>query len=222
MVPDCLSFIFQFKEIFAYESYKFNSDSTKPVIIDCGSNVGLSCLYFYNIFPRSHILAFEADPQIFKYLIENLKRSNIYESVEALNKAVWINEDGIELTQEGADGSSIYTSGTKIKVDSVRLKNIISNQERIDLLKIDIEGAESEVIKDCDENFKNVERIFVEYHSFAGRKQDLNEILEVLTKNGFRYSINSIYNREQPFINKINENNPEMDLQLNIFAYKND
>ncbi len=45
-VPDCLSFLWQFKEIFAEESYYFRADTPTPVIYDCGANVGLSCLYF--------------------------------------------------------------------------------------------------------------------------------------------------------------------------------
>ena len=72
IVPDYKSFLWQYKEIFAEESFKFNSDSIEPVIYDCGANVGTSCAYFKKIYPYSIIKAFEADPKISRYLKENL------------------------------------------------------------------------------------------------------------------------------------------------------
>jgi len=77
-VPDALSFIWQFKEIFVDESYKFESELTEPVIYDCGSNIGMSCIYFKRIFPGAKIKAFEADPNISKYLKENLNANGLY------------------------------------------------------------------------------------------------------------------------------------------------
>jgi len=44
-VPDCMSFLFQFQEIFVEQFYKFNTNSAKPVILDCGANIGSSCAF---------------------------------------------------------------------------------------------------------------------------------------------------------------------------------
>lgn len=60
-IADNLSFLFQYKEIFVDEYYKFKSDNESPVIYDCGSNVGTSCAYFKMIYPNSKIKAFEAE-----------------------------------------------------------------------------------------------------------------------------------------------------------------
>ena len=54
-IVDARSFIYQFKEIFVDEVYKFNSESKSPVIFDCGSNVGTSVLYFKSIYPDAKI-----------------------------------------------------------------------------------------------------------------------------------------------------------------------
>jgi hypothetical protein len=54
-IVDAQSFIYQFKEIFVNEVYKFNSESKSPVIFDCGSNVGTSVLYFKSIYPDAKI-----------------------------------------------------------------------------------------------------------------------------------------------------------------------
>ena len=56
---------------------------------------------------------------------------------------------------------------------------------KIDLLKIDIEGAEYEVIKDCESNLKNVEKLFIEYHGNYDEMHKLNSILNTLLANNF-------------------------------------
>ncbi|MFZ2322423.1 MAG: hypothetical protein WAV89_01875 [Ignavibacteriaceae bacterium] len=50
--PDTLSFIWQYKEIFADDSYKFQNNSQIPVIYDCGANIGISCLFLARITQR--------------------------------------------------------------------------------------------------------------------------------------------------------------------------
>lgn len=217
--PDTLSFIWQYKEIFADQSYKFKTDSDKPIIYDCGANIGISCLYFSKNYPTAKVKAFEADPNIAKILKQNLNINHI-DSVELIKKAVWINNGEIEISLEGSDGASIYSKTNVVKVECVRLKDLLESEDRVDLLKIDIEGAEYEVILDCQYSLKNVNNIFIEFHSFTNSPQKLSEILSILEKNNFRYFIKPVNDREIPFINRKNKSNPDMDLQLNIFGYR--
>lgn len=219
LIVDYLSFIWQFKEIFVDENYMFNSTSRSPVIYDCGANIGMSCIFFKKKFPDSKIIAFEPDPKVCKVLSENLKN---YQGIEIINKAVWINNDEIEFSAEGADAGSIYGNKNKIKIKSIRLKDLIESENKIDMLKIDIEGAEVEILKDCKNNLNNVKNIFIEYHSFIKDHQALSSLLKILEENNFRYFIKQPMDRKIPFVNKMNKNYPEMDLQLNIFAYKED
>lgn len=216
---DSLSFIWQYKDIFADESYKFVTDSINQVIYDCGANIGVSSLYFSKHYPASKIVAFEADPNIAKILRDNLSRNGI-NNVELIDKAVWINKDGIEIGLEGTDGASINSSRNKTKVPTIRLKDLIEIEKSIDLLKIDIEGAEYEVILDCKDSLNQVRNIFIEYHSYAKSDQKLSKILKVLEDNKFRYFVNLVNYREMPFINRKNKFNPQIDLQLNIYGYK--
>lgn len=217
--PDTLSFIWQYKEIFVDESYKFETHSMEPVIYDCGANIGVSCLYFNQKYLNARIVAIEADPKIAEILLQNLKSNNI-SNVEIITKAVWINDDGIDISLDGSDGASIYSKENVIKIPSLRLKNLILKEERIDLLKIDIEGAEHDVLVDCQDLLNKIDNIFIEFHSFLNSAQKLSEILLILEKNNFRYFIKPVNDRAIPFINKQNKSNPNMDLQLNIFAYK--
>jgi FkbM family methyltransferase len=218
-VPDTLSFIWQYKEIFVDESYKFAPKTKDILIYDCGANIGVSCLYFSLNYPDSKIKAFEADPNIAKILSNNLN-SNKIKNVEIIEKAVWKTNEGINISLEGSDGASIYFTENVVKVPSIRLKELIEKETKIDLLKMDIEGAEYEVLIDCKDSLASVDNLFIEVHSFTKEQQRLSEIFTILEKNNFRYFVKPVNDRFTPFINHKNKSNPQMDLQLNIFAYK--
>jgi len=219
IVPDVRSFLWQFKEIFVEEYYRFNVDVDNPIIYDCGANVGTSCAYFKTLFSSSKIKAFEADPKVGEILRKNLT-SNKIENVEIIHKAVWINNDGVEIGLEGADGSSIYLKNNTTFIPSIRLKDLLESETRIDFLKLDIEGAEFEVMNDCRKSLNNVKNIFIEFHSFKDHPQNLSEILKILEEANFRYYFRPVDDRTKPFINRNNKFNPILELQLNIFAYK--
>ena len=218
-VPDTLSFIWQFKEIFVEEYYRFDTTNNTPVILDCGANIGTSVIYFKKLYPNSKIIAFEANPGIAGILKGNLNANNIGD-VEVIEKAVWINNEGIEIGVEDSDASSIYKEENKTNVPSVRLKEYLEKEKHIEMLKIDIEGAESEVLKDCKDRLSNISNMFIEYHSYLLREQNLGELLSILEENGFRYYVKANDDRNKPLMNRKIKSNPEMDLQLNIFAYR--
>jgi hypothetical protein len=113
-VPDLPSFIWQFKEMFVDETYRFESESGRPIIYDCGANIGISILYFKRIYPHSKIKAFEADPTISKILKINLQKNNIND-VEVIEKAVWVDCNGVYFGVEGADGGSIFKTNSSLK-----------------------------------------------------------------------------------------------------------
>lgn len=217
-VPDPLSFIHQYKEIFLEGTYKFTTSNPSPVIYDCGANVGLSCIYFKKNFPGSKIKVFEADPEIFKIMRSNVERNAGMGGIELYNKAVWINNDGVEFVQDGADGGSIVTGGSakKVSIPSVRLRDLLE-KEKVDFLKIDIEGAEIGVLLDCNETLKNVSHLFFEYHSYAKATQELDKVLQLLSAQGFRYFIQSPHQVMDPFINS--RTDAPMDLQLNVYCF---
>ena len=205
------------KELFIDESYKFYSATSAPIIIDCGANVGLSVMYFKSIFPRAKITAFEPDQNIFSLLTSNINEFG-YADVNLINKAVWIEDGGIEFLASGGVGGRIChgSDSNTIQIPTVRLKNLL--QEKVDFLKIDIEGAEFDVIEDCKDNLVNVNNLFIEYHSLEEKEQKLDEILKILKLAGFKYYIKEAWeNQLHPYTNKrVNL----FDLQLNIFAYR--
>jgi FkbM family methyltransferase len=216
-ILDWLSFVEQFREIFVEEIYKFQAADQKPVILDCGANIGVSVLYFKELFPQAVIMAFEPDPAVFKVLEQNIINNNLTQ-VNLINKAVWINDEALSFSSEGTDGGSVYGNNNKIEVQAIRLKDILEKEPRIDLLKIDIEGAETDVLMDCRKSLDKVENIFVEYHSLKKSPQNLQLILDILTENNFRYHFHTLAERKTPFID--HGNTLVMDVQMNIFAHR--
>lgn len=215
-IADGPSFVWQYKEIFVDEAYKFQSSLSSPIIYDCGANIGTSVLYFKSLYPTAKITAFEADKNIFEFLIGNIKKNNL-NNIALIDKAVWTHNNGVKFSPDCADGGAI-SSEKGIEIPSIRLKDLLSKEEFVDMLKIDIEGAETEVIIDCDEELKKVNNIFIEYHARKDKLQSLSTILNILEKHGFRYFIDSVSQRNNPFINKSALS--EMDLQLNVFGYR--
>ena len=134
---------------------------------------------------------------------------------------MWVNNKNLTFNSDGADGGSLLgSSKNKVVVKAIRLKNLLEKENNIDFLKIDIEGAEIEVIKDCQRSLDKVQNIFIEYHSFINMKQSLQIILEILTKNGFRYYLDTINKPIHPYLDIDGESS--MDLQVNIFGKKNE
>lgn len=216
-VHDYLSFIFQYKEIFVKKAYAFATNKNEPIIFDCGANIGTSCLYFKKIFPYAKIKAFEADPNLAATLKINLSK-NSAEDVEVIPKAVWINNDGVLFGPDGADGGSMFNEKNKNRIDSIRLKDFLEKESEVDMLKMDIEGAEVDVLSDCSGSLENVRNIYVEYHRWRLQPFRLDELLTVLTKEGFSYYLEPLSKILTPLAASNNLKNS--DLQFNIYASK--
>lgn len=220
-LPDAASFCFMYEEIFKKEIYKFNTSTLKPYIIDGGANIGLSSIYFNNLFNEAEIVAFEPDPNVFKILESNVAKFK-FKNIKLENAGLWGSETDLIFYQEGADGGALKAASGKnthlqIKVKTKLLSNYIDR--KVNFLKLDIEGAEMEVIKEIQNKLHFVDRIFVEYHSFIDTDQEIHELLRILSNAGFRLHINTPgLSSIQPFMYVNTYNN--MDMQLNIYGVK--
>ena len=218
-IPDAASFMASWEEIFDREIYKIKSTTTRPRILDCGANVGVSSLYFRKQFPSARITAFEPDPKIFAYLRDNLAQAG-FTDVDLVEKGVWKSQGILRFHSEGADAGRINNNSQAafIEIHTVRLLDYL--HEDVDLLKIDIEGAEDEVLADIAPCLSRVKNIFIEYHSFEGRPQTLGRLIQTLTEAGFRLQIHHLNASPKPFLEV--SSHLGMDMQLNIFGYRVD
>ena len=206
-------------ELLLEQIYHFRTFQARPKILDCGANVGLSIIYFKQLFPNAEIIAFEPDPQIFKVLEDNIRTFGFLD-VTLRCEAVWKENGELNFISDGGFGGRAGRTGeTKdATVKAVRLRDFLN--QSISFLKIDIEGAESAVIEDCSDLLANVEHLFVEFHGHRDEPQNLDRILGHINRAGFRYYIKEAVQVTHPFLPE--ERKEAMyDLQLNIFASRN-
>ncbi len=213
---DAASFLSAYDAIFCRELYRFETASAEPTILDCGANIGLGVLYFKQLFPRARLVAFEPDAAAFDALAANVRSFGL-QDVTLYPKAVWHAETELAFVSDGADAGHLVTRATDQVTQPVRTMTLRPFLERpVELLKLDVEGAEMEILAHCRGYLHHVQHLFVEYHSFVEREQQLHCLLTVLAEAGFRVQIQVESVAAQPFVRpKIHAG---MDLQLNIFA----
>jgi len=134
-------------------------------IIDVGSNVGYSCLYWLNFFPNAHILAFEPHPEHVQQITRHLEINRLAERVMIIPKAAGICSGEYFLTDMGAS-STIVESKTQNTI-SVSMTDWFSEigTEIIDLLKIDIEGGEYYLLDDPRFEDLDIKLLVLEWHN---------------------------------------------------------
>lgn len=179
------SFYYQAKQIFADNIYAFQPDTPKPRILDCGAHIGLASLFFKSQFPQATITAFEADPRIADFARFNMNSFGLAD-VDIQTAAVWTHDRGINFMASNDDAGHVDDQGTDNVVPSVRLRDLIQN-EKIDLLKLDVEGAEFDILEDCEDVLHNVSRLVVEIHMFRDHHSSLGRILSIIEAADFKY-----------------------------------
>lgn len=211
-----IEFRYLYEEIFKKYIYYVQLETMSPRIIDCGAHIGMASMYFKQMYPGSKITAFEPEPPNLELLKKNLE-VNRMEDVEIIPKALWSSEGQMQLhvdtdqenhwssTSSLLQGSWTTKQPTEpITVETVRLSSFLD--EKVDILKIDVEGAETEVLKECREKLVNVDHIFVEFH--ATRLHRPEEVVTLLLNSGFELTVYAD-NQEVP-LNRMTRRKPTL------------
>lgn len=189
-----------YKDIFTLKEYDFAAQKVDPFIINCGSHIGLSILYFKKRYPKARILGFEPNPLTFELLEKNIHQNNI-ENVTLISAAVAKEREEVDFyiskdeqapwTWGDSAALNKWASGetTKtIRVPSIRLSDYLDRQ--VDLLKLDVEGLEAVVLKEAEGKINCIKRISMEFHgSSTNPGNDSTRILDLLKANGFSCQI---------------------------------
>ena len=216
---DGASFANSYEDIFVAQPYRFTTTNDRPRIVDCGANIGLSVAFFKRMYPASRIVAFEADPDIFRTLERNGKAAG-WSDVTLLHRALW-DTDESELTflsRGGEVGRLSQDNETErgVPVKTCRLSPYLA--EPVDLLKLDVEGAETVVLRECRHQLGNVRNIILESHSFAGRDQEFAEHVATLATAGFRIHLHVLQPAPHPLVERPVRHG--MDCQVNLFGFR--
>jgi FkbM family methyltransferase len=178
-----------FEEIFIFQVYDFANSTPRPLIVDCGSNIGLSVLYFKKIYPDARIIAFEPDPETFALLEENIQRNNLSD-ISAFNVALQDNEGEMVLYKKHQTPGSLTMSligspgNLQTTIQSRKLSDYIHDTATI--IKIDVEGSEVSIITDLIQNQKIglVEKMIIEYHPSI-TKRPTEEFISMIEQHNF-------------------------------------
>jgi FkbM family methyltransferase len=157
------------------------------LIIDLGCNIGLTIAHLKSIYPKVRIIGIEMDKENFEIAKFN---TQFYKDVSLINKAVWIRNEEVQYDKNIRSDSynisshKMMKSGTKVQ--GITLRQIISefNIKKIDFLKMDIEGAERELLVDKDLSWLEiVDSLNIEFH--LKDDETINPYIEILNSNGF-------------------------------------
>jgi FkbM family methyltransferase len=168
-VVSSLSDLLVLRDTFLFED--FGAYSGDPhVIVDLGSNIGASVVYFRVRFPGSRIVAVEPDPNAFELLRRN---TAAYDGIELRKVAVAAQAGPVTLYQHPESWVSSLHPGWKgaipVTVQGQTLEQLLDELglERVDLLKMDVEGAEFEILP-AFERLSNVDALICEVHGYLG------------------------------------------------------
>lgn len=181
-----------YEQVFVKQEYDFVAAQPPNTIVDAGANIGLASIYFANRFPDARIIAIEPERDNFELLKKNIAP---YPNIIPLHAALWDRNTSISLVDPGLgawgfmtqddDESATQLGKLRHQVPAVTVDQVMRDYglEKIDILKIDIEGAEKEVFRDPGLWIDRVDALIVELHE--GMKPGCYRSFYVGTDNKF-------------------------------------
>jgi FkbM family methyltransferase len=143
-----------FEQIFRARGYDIDIPTEPKWIFDIGANIGLASLYFANRFPDAQIIGVEPESTNHRQAVLNTKP---YTNVEILHGAIWPREETLRLLDKGLGEASFMVTSTEgegsYELPAYTIGGLMKRAgiNTVDLVKIDIEGAEMDLFT---ENYK--------------------------------------------------------------------
>jgi FkbM family methyltransferase len=166
--------------------------SAGDIVVDMGAHIGAFAVRAARLAHRGQVYAYEASAKNYALLTEN-RQLNGLKNLHIENSA--ISDRCGELPLYTPAGNSILgsllqeTSSFKEMVQSTTFSAIIAEHalEQVDFLKVDVEGAEFDILFDCsDETFAKIRHLVIEYHDFEGGKRSHLDLVNLLNLHGFK------------------------------------
>lgn len=157
-----------FCQIFCHAELDYDFLGIPRYIIDAGANIGLTSVFLANRYPEATIDAIE----ISKANIEVLKlNTSNYPGVNIVAKGLWWNDAILQIKNKDAEAWAFIVEEANIETidtfPSISISSLIASSEfdHIDILKIDIEGAEADIFNQNRATWlSNVDYLLIELH----------------------------------------------------------
>jgi FkbM family methyltransferase len=143
-----------YRDVLIFKTKSYTPDKTEyepRTIVDVGAHIGMSAILFAREYPNAEIFALE--PEVSNYAA--LRRNAApYKNITCVQAALWREDGEVELSRSTAHPKGAFQVselGTE-RVRAITMTTLMKENEitTIDLLKLDIEGAEKEVFQDCN------------------------------------------------------------------------
>jgi FkbM family methyltransferase len=165
------------------------------VMIDLGANIGVFSVYAATTARNATVYAYEPFFEYFKLAEANARLNGRDTAVTCFNTAVAGRVESRTLYVKGTDfffptlmGQADQESGETVRVACTTLAEIVDSNklERVDMLKMDCEGAEYEILYPTPQNYlQKVRQIRMEYHNLDDRERNVGQLEKFLTGAGF-------------------------------------
>jgi FkbM family methyltransferase len=177
-----------FNSIFAKGEYDLDIGFNPEYIIDAGAYIGVSTVYFRHKYPEAKIIAVEPEKSNFDLLVRNTKP---YKSIFCVNAGIYGEDVPLVISDHAAEKYAFRVERSNFTEESVpgyMIKTLMEEFQlpHIDILKMDIEGAEYSVFAhDPDAWLTGVRVLVAELHEFI--HPGVSElVLGVLKDSGFK------------------------------------
>ena len=155
-----------FRQVFFDLQYKLDDivAINASRIIDAGANIGFGSLYFSKVFPGAEIVAIEPENENFNLLKHNTRN---YKNIRCLQAALWNKNEMVSIANpDSLAASFMVESKAESSIQGITIGQLLEEQnwDRVDIVKIDIEGAEKEVFSADNEWLRKTKLLIVELH----------------------------------------------------------
>ncbi len=143
--------------VYCLDEYRLETLNPRgDYIVDVGSYIGVSVLRLASMFPATPIIAVEPNPRSARYLSLNIEVNGLADRVKLVRAALWVQKGLVTLNVPrdwvNASIDRVYAASLggplqeAVQVQALTLGDLL-REERAALVKIDIEGAERQVVR---------------------------------------------------------------------------
>jgi FkbM family methyltransferase len=182
---------YNYLEFFAERRYDRWLNKNYDLVVDVGANVGLFTECMLKIYKVNKVISVECNGDLVKQLQQNFRRNT---DVTIIPKALHYNNEPIvfyQIDENTGISTTIKPSNfsytKEVIVPTITINDLVNTYGIIDLLKIDVEGAEYDVLLNTDDSvFSQINALFIECHFVnENSSQSIISIIDKLTNIGY-------------------------------------